>query len=108
VLLLASLAFALLALFPNKWVMIAACVVYGVTMSNITILSAIIVRREFGATSFGTVFGFASTIIQLATAMGPSFYGALREMSSSYALPLTIAAALDVIAAVVVRSGRRT
>ena len=89
------------------WVMITACVVYGVTMSNITILSAIIVRREFGATSFGTVFGFASTIIQLATALGPSFYGTLREASSSYQLPLLIAAAFDVMAAVVVWSGRR-
>jgi len=107
VLLLASAAFALLAFIPNMWVMITACVVYGVTMSNITILSAIIVRREFGATSFGTVFGFASTIIQLATALGPSFYGTLREASSSYQLPLLIAAAFDVMAAVVVWSGRR-
>ena len=73
---------------------------------NVTILSAIIVRREFGARSFGTVFGFASTIIQLATALGPSFYGVLREASSSYQLPLLIAAALDVVAAVIVWSGR--
>jgi MFS family permease len=108
VLLIASAAFALLALFPNEWIMIAACVVYGVTMSNITILSAIIVRKEFGATSFGAVFGFASTIIQLSTALGPSFYGALREASSSYQLPLLIAAAFDVMAAIVVWSGRRT
>jgi MFS family permease len=107
VMLLAATAFALLAFFPNKGVIIAACVIYGVTMSNITILSAIIVRREFGAASFGTVFGFASTIIQLATALGPSFYGALREASLSYQLPLLIAAAFDVMAALVVWSGRR-
>ena len=107
VLLLAASAFALLAVLPDKWVIIAACVVYGVTMSNVTILSAIIVRREFGAASFGTIFGFASTIIQLATALGPSFYGTLREASSSYQLPLLIAAAFDVMAAVVVWSGRR-
>lgn len=107
VLLLAAAAFAVLACFPNKWVVIAGCVVYGVTMSNITILSAIIVRREFGAASFGTVFGFASSIIQLATAVGPSFYGALREASSSYTLPLAIAVGLDVVAAVVVWSARQ-
>jgi predicted MFS family arabinose efflux permease len=107
VLLLASVAFAVLACFPNTWVIIAGCVVYGVTMSNITILSAIIVRREFGAPSFGTVFGFASSIIQLATAVGPSFYGSLREASSSYTLPLAIAAGLDVIAAIVVWSARQ-
>jgi cyanate permease len=87
-------------------VLIAGSVIYGVTMSNVTILSAIIVRREFGARSFGTVFGFASTIIQLVTALGPSFFGVLHEMSSSYQLPLLIAAVLDVIAAIVVWSGR--
>jgi MFS family permease len=107
VLLIASALFAVLGCFPNKWVMIAGSIVFGLRMSNVTILSAIIVRKEFGAASFGTVFGFASTIIQLATALGPSFYGTLRETSSSYQLPLLIAAAFDVVAAIVVWSGRR-
>jgi MFS family permease len=107
VLLLAAAVFAALALFPNKWVLIAGCAVYGLTMSNVTILSAIIVRREFGAASFGAVFGFASSIIQVATALGPGFYGVLREISGSYQLPLLIAAGLDVVAAVVVWIGRR-
>jgi MFS family permease len=106
VLVLAAAVFCALALFPVQWVLIVGSVIWGVTMSNVTILSAIIVRREFGARSFGTVFGFASTIIQLATALGPSFYGVLREASSSYQLPLLIAAALDVVAAVIVWSGR--
>jgi cyanate permease len=106
VLVLAAMVFCALALFPFQWVLIVGSVIWGVTMSNVTILSAIIVRREFGARSFGAVFGFASTIIQLATALGPSFYGVLREASSSYQLPLLIAAALDVAAAVIVWSGR--
>lgn len=106
VLVLAATVFCALALFPFQWVLIGGSVIWGVTMSNVTILSAIIVRREFGARSFGAVFGFASTIIQLATALGPSFYGLLREASSSYQLPLLIAAALDVVAAVIVWSGR--
>jgi MFS family permease len=105
-LLLAAAVFGAFALFPNKWVLMAGCAVFGLTMSNVTILSAIIVRREFGAPSFGAVFGFASSIIQVATALGPSFYGLLREISSSYQLPLLIAAGLDVVAAIVVWSGR--
>lgn len=107
VLLLASAVFAVLGVFANKWIMLAGCAVFGLTMSNVTILSAIIVRREFGAASFGAVFGLASSFIQFATGLGPSFYGSLREMSSSYQLPLLIAAALDVVAAIVVWSGRR-
>lgn len=107
VLLLAAAVYGALAVFPQTWVLIAGCAVFGLTMSNVTILSAIIVRREFGAASFGAVFGFASSIIQVATALGPSFYGVLREMSGSYQLPLLIAAGLDVIAAIVVWSGRK-
>jgi MFS family permease len=107
VLLLAATVFCALAALSNTWVLIAGCAVFGLTMSNVTILSAIIVRREFGAASFGAVFGFASSIIQVATALGPSFYGVLREMSGSYQLPLLIAAGLDVVAAIVVWSGRK-
>ncbi len=106
VLLLAATVFGALALFSNTWVLMAGCAVFGLTMSNVTILSAIIVRREFGAASFGAVFGFASSIIQFSTALGPSFYGVLREMSSSYQLPLLIAAGLDVVAAIIVWNGR--
>ena len=106
VLLLAAMVYGVLAAFPQPIVLIAGCAVFGLTMSNVTILSAIVVRREFGAASFGAVFGFASSIIQVATALGPSFYGVLREMSGSYQLPLLIAAGLDVVAAIVVWSGR--
>jgi predicted MFS family arabinose efflux permease len=106
VLALAAAVFCAMAWFPAQWVLVGGCVIFGLTMSNVTILSAIIVRREFGAKSFGVVFGFASSIIQFATALGPSFYGVLHEASSSYQSPLLIAAGLDVIAAIVVWSGR--
>lgn len=72
-----------------------------------TTLPAIVVRREFGAASFGAVYGAASTGIWLAAAAGPGLYGALRDASGGYALPLLLAAALDVAAAALVVLGGR-
>ncbi|MDQ8727300.1 MFS transporter [Bradyrhizobium sp. LHD-71] len=106
VLVLAATMLGLLALSPTTWTVIAACVIFGLTVGNVSILSAIIVRREFGAISFGAIFGFASSIIQFTTALGPSFYGVLREVSLSYRWPLLIAAALDIVAAIIVLGGR--
>jgi cyanate permease len=66
----------------------------------------IIVRREFGAQAFGLVFGVASCGIQLATALGPSFYGLLHDAFGSHDPALIGAAGLDVAAAVVAIAGR--
>ncbi|ETR79072.1 hypothetical protein X566_11500 [Afipia sp. P52-10] len=104
---LAATTFTTLAVVKAAWLLVAASIVFGLTVGNTTILAPIITRREFGAAVFGTVFGFASTIIQLATALGPSFYGFMREATASYQAPLLIAAGFDVIAACVILSGRR-
>lgn len=103
----AAATFAALAFIKAAWLLAAASIVFGLTVGNTTILSPIIVRREFGAAAFGTVFGLASTIVQLVTALGPSFYGLMREATASYQVPLLIAAGLDVIAACAILSGRR-
>jgi MFS family permease len=106
VLWLAAAALLAQGLFPTPSVLIAGSLVMGLTIGNVTTLSPIIVRREFGAATFGTVFGVASCGIQLAAAMGPSVYGLLYDAFGGYRLPLLLAAALDVVAAFVVLSGK--
>lgn len=81
-----------------------SCALMGLTIGNVTTLSSIIVRREFGAATFGAVFGVASCGIQLAAAMGPSVYGLLHDAFGGYRLPLVLAGALDLVAAFVVLS----
>jgi cyanate permease len=76
------------------------------TVGNVTTLSPIIVRREFGAREFGTIFGVASCGIQLVTALGPSFYGVLHDVFGSYGPTLMIAAVLDVAAAMIAILGK--
>jgi MFS family permease len=108
VLLIAAGSLAAMGLFPVPSVRIGASIVFGLTVGNVTTLSPIIVRREFGARAFGMVFGVASCGIQLAAALGPSLYGLLRDSFGSYEPALIGAAALDVAAAVVAIAGRRT
>lgn len=109
VLMLAACSLAAMGSFSVPEVLVGASIVLGLTIGNVTTLSPIIVRREFGVQAFGTVFGVASCCIQLVAATGPSLFGLLRDGLGSYRPALLLAAVLDVAAAVsIVRTGRET
>jgi MFS family permease len=105
VLVMAAISFCALAAGDSPVLLIGASILFGLTVGNVTTLSPIIVRREFGAVAFGPVFGVASCAIQLVTALGPGLYGLLHD--ASYREPLLLAAAMDMIAAIVILGGRR-
>jgi MFS family permease len=107
VLVLAAASFVIMALFRAPAALVGGSVVFGLTVGNVTTLSPIIVRREFGAASFGAIFGIASCGIQLGTALGPGFYGLLHDASGSYRLPLLLAAAMDLLAGIIIAIGRQ-
>jgi MFS family permease len=102
----ASGSLVAMAVWPVPAMLVLGSALMGMTIGNVTTLAPIIVRREFGAASFGAVYGIASCIIQLATALGPSFYGVLHDALGGYRMPLLLAATLDVGAAVVVLAGK--
>jgi MFS family permease len=102
---IAAASLALQALLPVPAVLVAGSVLMGMTIGNVTTLSPIIVRREFGAASFGAVYGIASCVIQLAIGLGPSFYGLLHDAFDGYRVPLLLAAGADLVAAAVVLTG---
>jgi MFS family permease len=102
VLLLAATALGAMAVFPVPAVLAGASIVFGLTVGNVTTLSPIIIRREFGAEAFGAIFGVASCGIQLVAALGPSFYGLSHDAFGSYGAALIMAAVLDSVAAAVI------
>ncbi len=106
VLVLAAVSFVIMALSRFPAVLVGASVVFGLTIGNVTTLSPIIVRREFGAASFGAIFGITSCGIQLGTALGPGFYGLLHDASGGYRLPLLLAAGMDLLAGIIIAIGR--
>jgi MFS family permease len=106
VLCVAAVSLEAIAAFPLAWVLMAASVVYGLTTGNVTSLSPIIVRREFGAAAFGAINGAAWMVIGIACALGPVLFGWLYDWFGGYTVALHIAAVLDLIAAAVVFLGR--
>lgn len=106
VLSIAAISLAAIAVFPLAFVLIAASVIYGLTTGNVTTLSPIIMRREFGAAAFGAINGIAWMVIGIACALGPVLFGWLYDYFGGYSQALLLAAALDLIAAAVVWLGR--
>ena len=105
-LLIAAASLGVMGLYPVPSILIGASIVFGLTVGNVTTLSPIIVRREFGAHAFGLIFGVASCGIQLATALGPGLYGLLHDAFGSYSPAMIGAAGLDVAAGAVALAGR--
>lgn len=109
----AMLALAAIALFAMALLlngpasMAALSIVYGFTTGNLTTLAPIIVRREFGALSFGAVYGTAASGVQLLSALGPSFFGVLYDSFDGYGPALLIAAVLDLAAGALILLGAR-
>jgi len=107
VFMLAAASLAAMALLPGNWALMATSVSFGLTVGNVTTLSPMIVRREFGAASFGVVFGVAATLIQLSMAMGPSVYGILRDVFGGYGPALLLCSMLNVFSAAAIFWGGR-
>ena len=88
--------------------LVIAVLGFGLSAGSITTLPPLIVRREFGATSFGAIFGIAAMLMQLMSSLGPAFFGFLYDLSGDYQLPLALAAGLNFFAAAVIMRGRHT
>src|SRR4029077_7795016 len=92
IMLLQTTALAAIALWPDAGVLIAASLVYGYAIGQVTTLGPIVVRREFGATAFGATYGSAATVIQFVSALGPALFGVLRDALGGYGPVLGAAA----------------
>jgi predicted MFS family arabinose efflux permease len=93
-----ALVFGLIALVPGATTLICGSLIFGFCQGQITTLSPIMVRREFGAVSYGAIYGFIATVIQFSSAFGPMLFGALRDLLGGYGPVLLIAAGLELVA----------
>ncbi len=102
-----TVVLAAFAIEPSVPVLIPVSLVYGFCLGQITTLSPIVIRREFGADAFGTIYGVAGTAIQFCSALGPLFYGVLVGWFGGYALVLGVAALFKVAAIATLASAMR-
>ena len=86
------------------WLVIGV-LLFGLNVGNITTLPALIVRREFGAPSFGKVFGITGTFMQLMNACGPALFGLLHDTTGNYSTPIFAAALVMVGGSLLIAHG---
>lgn len=96
-----------MAIWPDAPVLIGASLIYGYGIGHVTTLGPVIVRREFGAASFGRTYGSAATVIQLTSAFGPALLGFLRDGFGGYAPGLALAATLTMTGSLALFAGGR-
>ncbi len=102
-----AVALVFIALLPGAPALIGGSLIYGFCLGQITTLSPIMIRREFGSESFGSIYGVAATVIQLSSAFGPGLYGALHDLFGGYNPVLSIAAVVELAAMVAILAGRQ-
>ena len=108
VMLLGTVALAYMSNATSAFSLLLASAMYGVTIGNLTTLSPLIARREFGAVSFGSIYGLIAAAIAFATAFGPAICGLLRDSLGSYGPPLLMFAGINLVAAgIIVWGGRK-
>ncbi|HEY3031704.1 MAG TPA: hypothetical protein VGJ68_16190 [Bradyrhizobium sp.] len=83
-----------------------ACAIFGVSAGNLISLPALIIQREFDATSFGMLVGLSTAIGQFTYAFGPGLLGVVRDATGGYTAALVLCMTLQLAAAGTIRMPR--
>lgn len=98
---------ALLAAEGNTATLLVGCVLFGLGVGNLTSLPPLIAQKAFAAGDVGLVVALVTAVNQAVFAMAPAVFGLLRDATNSYAIPFTLAAGVQLLAAGMVLYGRR-
>src|SRR6516164_5826755 len=90
----------------NAAALFIACAVFGLSAGNLVSLPAMIIQREFEATSFGMVVGLSTAIGQFTYAFGPGLLGAVRDATGGYTAALALCMMLQLAAAGAIQMSR--
>jgi predicted MFS family arabinose efflux permease len=103
-LLLAAQVAALFAMSrtTNPLALYLASALFDLSVGNLITLPALIIQREYPAAAFGMLSALVVAIIQVTYAFGPGRLGLLRDATESYAAPLAVCMALELVAAAIV------
>jgi MFS family permease len=83
------------------------CVLFGLGVGNLVSLVPLIAEREFAPADLGRAVGLLVAVNQAVFSFAPAIFGALHDLTGSYAAPLLLATALHAVAAVLVLMGWR-
>jgi predicted MFS family arabinose efflux permease len=88
--------------FPSPNVALLASAVFGFAVGVMITLPALIIQREYPPAAFGILSALTLAIIQIGNACGPSILGWLRDVTSSYAVPIMVCMALEIAAMAII------
>ena len=97
----------LLALADHTAPLLIGCVLFGLGVGNLTSMPPLIAQKTFAPADVGTVVALLTSVNQAVFALAPAAIGLVRDATNSYAVPFVIAAAVQVVAALIVVYGRR-
>ena len=100
--LLQSVGVALMIISDAPTVVLVGCVLFGLGVGNAVSLPPLIAQHEFRAADVGTVVALVVAFNQAVFALSPAVLGVLRDISTSYVVPFALAAAMQIVAALIV------
>ena len=96
----------LLAMSDGAALSLAGCALFGLAVGNVISLPALIAQAELERADVLRAVALVTAVNQALFAFAPGVFGALRDLTGSYALPLMLAAALDLAGVILILAGR--
>jgi MFS family permease len=88
---------AMLALADERGQLLAATVVFGVTMGNSLMLHPLLLAERFGTRDYGRIYSTSQVITVVGVASCPALIGLLFEVSGGYTTPFIASAAVTLL-----------
>jgi cyanate permease len=85
---------------------LAGCVLFGLGLGNLVSLPPLLVQQEFAAADVGKVVALIVAINQAVFAFAPAALGVIHDVTGSYTPSFVLAAAIQMLSALVVLFGR--
>lgn len=97
-----AFAMAIWAVAANVWALAAFAFVYGAFYGGWVAVLPAVVMDHFGGRNVSGIIGVLYTSVAFGTLVGPSAAGFAYDASHSYALPILLSAAANIVAALIV------
>ena len=86
--------------------LVPGCILFGLGIGSLLLLPPLIAQRDFAPHDVPRVVALVTATNQAVLAFASAALGLLRELSGSYALPFLTAAGIQLLAGVIVVTGR--
>ena len=95
-----AVSLVLLAVVGGKAALLAATVLFGLTVGNLLMLHPLLLAERFGVRDYARIYSRSQFVATLGVAAGPAVVGVLHDVLSGYGAAFTLAAAASLGAAV--------